>query len=118
MHTRETLIKYCLSLPDTYENYPFHDANWTAMRCTGNQKTFAFIYERQEGIWMNLKCDPAWTDFWRNAYSSVIPAYHMNKHHWNSVIVDGVISDQDLERMIAESYDLVKPKKKADKVRL
>lgn len=45
--------------------------------------------------------------FWRNTYSSVIPAYHQNKEHWNSIILDGTIPDTDIKRMIAESYDLI-----------
>ena len=56
---------------------------------------------------MNVKVDPEWRDFWRNTYSSVIPAYHQNKEHWNSIILDGTIPDTDIKRMIAESYDLI-----------
>ncbi|MFQ8721181.1 MmcQ/YjbR family DNA-binding protein [Enterocloster sp.] len=46
--------------------------------------------------------------FWRNAYEAVVPAYHQNKEHWNSVILDGSVSDEVVKRMVAESYDLVK----------
>lgn len=56
---------------------------------------------------LNVKTDPAWRDFWRSTFSSVIPAYHQNKEHWNTIILDGSIPDQDIRRMIAESYDLV-----------
>ena len=48
-------------------------------------------------------------DFWQNAYEAVVPAYHMNKKHWNSLILDGTILEKDIKRMIAESYDLCKP---------
>lgn len=44
---------------------------------------------------------------WRQTYASVIPGYHLNKEHWNTVIIDGSIPDEDIRRMIAESYDLV-----------
>lgn len=57
-------------------------------------------------MWVNVKCDPEWREFWRGAYASVIPAYHMNKTHWNSIILDGSVRDKDIKRMIAESYDL------------
>lgn len=60
---------------------------------------------------MNVKVDPEWRDFWRNAYSSVLPGYHQNKEHWNSIILDGTIPDDVIRRMIAESYDLVVSKK-------
>lgn len=56
---------------------------------------------------INIKVDPAWRDFWRQTYESVIPGYHQNKEHWNTVILDGTIPDEDIKRMIAESYDLV-----------
>lgn len=53
-----------------------------------------------------------WIDFWRNSYKSIVPAYHMNKLYWNSVILDGSVPKDEIKRMIAESYDMVKPKKK------
>lgn len=107
MLTRKDAIAYCLTLKDVYEDYPFHDDNWTVMRCKKNKKTFAMIYERNGSICINVKCDPQWIDFWRNAYTVVIPGYHMNKKYWNTVILDGSIPNTEIERMIAESYDLV-----------
>lgn len=112
MNTREDIIKYCLSFPGTYEDYPFHDSNVTVMRCFGNKKTFAMVFNRSDYLWINIKCDPEWIDFWRNAYSSIIPGYHMNKKYWNTIIMDGSVPDKDIERLLLESYDLVKPKKK------
>ena len=58
MRTRQEVIDFCLSLNDTYEDYPFHDFNWTIMRHKGNQKMFAAIYEHLDNIWVNVKCDP------------------------------------------------------------
>lgn len=112
MVTREEAILYCKSLEDVIEDYPFHDSNWALMRHSGNRKTFACIYEREGNIWINVKCDTEWRDFWRNAFSSIVPAYHMNKEHWNSIILNGVVPEKDIQRMIMESYDLTKPKKK------
>lgn len=51
-------------------------------------------------------------DAGRNAFESVVPAYHMNKTHWNSIILDGSVTDKDIRRMIRESYDMTKGKKK------
>ena len=56
-------------------------------------------------------------DFWRKAYKAVIPGYHQNKKHWNTVILDGSVPDVDIKRMIAESYDLVTGVKKEKKIR-
>lgn len=107
MKTRDEVIKYCLKLPGTYEDYPFHDDNWTVMRMKETRKGFAFIYERNGTVWINVKCSTEWRDFWREAYVGVVPAYHMNKEHWNSIILDGTVPYREVKRMIAESYDLV-----------
>ena len=69
---------------------------------------FALIYERNGQIWINVKCDPEWRDFWRETYPSVVAAYHMNKEHWNSIILDGTVPGKEIRRMIAESYDLTR----------
>lgn len=103
---RKRVIQYALTFPQVFEDYPFHDPNWTCMRIRTTNRIFAWIFERQEHIWVNVKCDPQWRDFWGSTYKSVIPAYHLNKEHWNSLILDGTIPDAEIKRMIAESYDL------------
>lgn len=108
MKERKDVIKYCKTLKDVYEDYPFHDPNWTLMRHNSSKHAFAWIYEREGNIWINVKCDPEWIEFWRNAFAAVVPGYHQNKKHWNSLILDGSIPDQDIKRMINESYDLTK----------
>ncbi len=58
---------------------------------------------------MNVKCDPEWLLFWRNAFETVIPAFHLNKKHWNSIILDGSIPDKDVQIMIGTvKYSKVK----------
>ena len=109
MKTRKEVIAFCRTLKGVYEDYPVHDDNWTVMRCRGNKKSFAYIYERDGGIQVNVKCDPEWIRFWREAYPAVIPGYHMNKRYWNTIILDGTVPDKDVRRMITESYGLVKP---------
>lgn len=107
MTTREEALAYGLSFPDTYQQAPFHDPNWQLVRVKGSKKAFLWTYERDGFINLNVKADPQWRDFWRDAYAAVIPGYHQNKEHWNTVILDGTIPDEDIRRMIAESYDLV-----------
>lgn len=106
MTSREQVIQYCLTFLDVFEDYPFRDPGWTCMRNRRTNRIFAWIYERQGHIWVNVKCDPQWRDFWRNTYTSVLPGYHMNKEHWNSIILDGTVPEKEIQRMIAESYDL------------
>ena len=107
MKTRERAIEYGLSFPDTYQDAPFHDENWQLVRYKGNKKAFLWTYERDGYINLNVKVDPDKAFFWRDIYKSVIPGYHQNKDHWNTVILDGSIPDKDVKVMIAESYDLI-----------
>ena len=106
MITRDEAIAACMKLPGVYEDYPFNDFNWTVMRHESNRKMFAAIYQREGNIWLNLKAEPLRADLWRSVYPSVIPAYHMNKTHWISVILDGSVPDADILRMIEESHRL------------
>lgn len=110
MKTKKEAIKYCLTFENVYEDYPFHDPNWCVIRHRQNKKVFAWIFDKDGAVWINVKCDPEWRDFWRSAYVSVIPAYHLNKNYWNSIILDGTIPEKEIERMIGESYDLTKGK--------
>lgn len=107
MKLREEVLKYGLSFPDTYRDAPFHDDNWQLIRVKGSSKTFMLVYERNGSVWVNVKVNPEWRDFWRKTYPSVIPAYHQNKEHWNTIILDGSIPEDEVKRMIADSYDLV-----------
>ena len=107
MKTRKEALAYGLSFPDTYQDAPFHDDNWQLVRVRGSKKAFLWTYERDGYINLNVKADPEWRDFWRNAFEAVIPGWHQNKEHWNTIILDGSIPDADITRMIGESYDLV-----------
>ena len=111
MKERKEVLDYGMTFPDEYLDAPFHDDNRILLRCRKNSRAFAWTYERNGQIWVNVKVDPEWRDFWRNAYASVLPGYHQNKEHWNSIILDGTIPDDVIRRMIAESYDLVVSKK-------
>lgn len=107
MKTREEALKYGLSFDYTYEEMPFHDPNWILVRVKPSKKAFLWTYERNGEICINVKVNPQWRDFWRSTYKSVIPGYHQNKEHWNTIILDGSIPDDDIKRMIAESYDII-----------
>lgn len=117
MTRREEVLAYGLTLPETYTDTPFRDDNWVLLRYRNNKKVFAWTYEREGHIWVNVKVDPEWREFWRRTYPSVLPGYHQNKEHWNSIILDGTIPDQEVKRMIAESYDLIAGKKPGQKKR-
>ena len=107
MTTREEVLAYGLSFPDTYQEAPFHDPNWQLVRVKQNKKAFLWTYEKDGNICINIKVDPALRFYWRDRYEAVLPGYHQNKDHWNTVILDGSIPDKDVKAMIAESYELV-----------
>lgn len=107
MKTREEILAYGLTFADTYVDTPFSDTNWQLVRVKQSKKAFLWIYEKDGFLNLNVKADPEWRDFWRSTYESVIPGYHQNKEHWNTIILDGSIPNEDVKRMIAESYDLV-----------
>ncbi len=107
MTTREEVLKYGLSFPDTYQEAPFHDPNWQLVRVKGSRKAFLWTYEKDGHIWLNVKADPEWRDYWRGAFPSVIPGWHQNKEHWNTVILDGTVPEDAVRRMIEESYGMV-----------
>ena len=107
MKTREEILAYGLTFADTYMDTPFSDTNWQLVRVKQSKKAFLWTYEKDGFLNLNVKADPEWRDFWRSTYESVIPGYHQNKEHWNTIILDGSIPNEDVKRMIAESYDLV-----------
>ena len=100
MQTRQQAITYGLSFPHTYVEAPFKDPNWERVRVKGSKKAFLWIYEKDGYINLNIKVDPEWRDFWREAYDAVIPGYHQNKKYWNTIILDGTIPEKDIKKMM------------------
>ena len=107
MNTREEAIEFGLSFQDTYQDAPFHDENWQLIRYKYNKKAFLWTYEKDGYINLNVKVDPDNAFFWRDMYKSVIPGYHQNKDHWDTIILDGSIPDEDVKMMIEQSYYLI-----------
>ena len=107
MTTRQEALDYGLSFPGTYTQAPFREQNWQLVRVKGSKKAFLWTYEKDGFINLNVKVRPGWRDLWRSVYKSVIPAYHQNKEHWNTIILDGTVPDEEIKNMIALSYDLV-----------
>ena len=118
--TSRELIDFCLNFPDVYEDYPF-DApanlynSWAVICHRVNKKSFAFIYERGRRLCVNLKCEPSEADFLRGVFEDVTLGYHMNKTHWNTVNLGGDVQEGELQRMVEQSYNLIKPKMKRKK---
>ncbi len=112
MTTREEVLAYGLSFPNTYYNTPFRDTSWQLVRLQESGKVFLWIYERNGHVCINVKVEPELRWLWRDAYEAVQPGYHQNKEHWNTVILNGTVPREEIECMIGLSYDLVKLKKR------
>ena len=114
--TLETLRTYCGNKPGTVETFPFDDET-LVFKVLG--KMFALTNIKAAELSVNLKCDPDWAMILREHYPAVQPGYHMNKRHWNTVIIDGSIAEDEVWEMIDHSYHLVvNGLKKADRQKL
>ena len=100
----ETLREYCLSKTSATESMPFGDE--TLVFKVGG-KIFALTSLDAKPLTVNLKCDPELAVELREQFDSVRPGYHMNKRHWNTVIIDSSIRESDLKKWIDHSYDLI-----------
>ena len=106
---KRDVIKYCLTLPNTFEDYPFQDDTVSVvMKHTNNKKWFALIMEVKGELYLNVKTEPNYSDLLRNSYNYIIPAYHMNKEHWNTVILSENVDSSLLKELIKQSYELTK----------
>jgi len=115
-NSKRDLIDYCLTFPAVYEDYPFDDTT-ALIRHKNNKKMFALVDYLNGRLQITLKCDPFKADFLRQIHKNVIPGYHMNKEHWNTVYMDdGDISKDELYDMVQHSYDLTKPKVKKSQI--
>jgi predicted DNA-binding protein (MmcQ/YjbR family) len=99
-----TLRAYLNAKPGAVEEFPF-DLVTLVVKVAG--RMFALVATGETPLRLNLKCDPLKAEVLREYYSAVLPGYHMNKRHWNTLVLDGSIPDDDLLAMIDESYALV-----------
>ena len=95
---------YLLSKREAVEDFPF-GPDVSVLKIMG--KMFATLAYRGVQANMNLKCDPMEAQMLRDVFESVVPGYHMNKAHWNTVYLDGTVPAGEIERMIDNSYSLV-----------
>lgn len=96
--------KYLLTKPSSRLDYPFDET--TAVYKVGD-KMFAIIAEKSNPLRVSLKCDPLLAETLREKYESVLPGYHLNKKHWNTIVLSGQLDDQEVIDLINHSYDLV-----------
>lgn len=108
---KQDVIKYSLTLPNTYEDRPFPDDFETVtMKHCENKKWFVAIIEVKGEWYVNIKTRPEYSELLRNSYDYIIPGYHMNKEHWNSIILRKNIDEGLVKELIEQSYQLTKSK--------
>jgi len=113
----ETLRQYCLAKKGAGEDFPFGE---TTLVFKVMSKIFLIVSLDASPLQFNAKCDPDKAIDLREQYDSVQPGYHMNKKHWNTVVVDGSIPQRLLKEMIDDSYELIVqslPKKEIEKLK-
>ena len=112
MISHKEVEEYLLSMPNAKLDYPFGEqvAVYKAKdpsTSSGQAKMFALVREKKEPVQLSLKCDPLLAEALRNKYETVLPGYHLNKKHWNTILLTGQLSWEEIQDLIRHSYDLV-----------
>jgi predicted DNA-binding protein (MmcQ/YjbR family) len=96
--------KYVLSMPNAELDYPFGEE---VAVYKVNGKMFALIPEGRDPVSISLKCDPQLSEILREKYETVMEGYHLNKKHWNTILLTGQLPWEEIQGLIRHSYDLV-----------
>lgn len=105
------VIEYGLNLENTFLDYPFSDEENPSpvLKHKHNNKWFALMMNVKGKIYLNVKTNPEYSELLRKQYDYIIPAYHMNKEHWNTVILyDGNVDEDLVKQLVEQSYELTK----------
>lgn len=96
-----------LAMSDVVKDYPFGE-KVAVYKVGGTEgKMFAIVDENSMPVRLSLKCDPQLAELLREKYESVLPGYHLNKKHWNTIICSGQLDDSELKDLVRHSYELV-----------
>jgi predicted DNA-binding protein (MmcQ/YjbR family) len=102
--TPAALRRRCLALSGAVEEFPFGPET-SVFKVAG--KIFAISALQGRPLTVSVKCDPGLADQLRASYAAITPGYHLNKRHWNTIVIDGSVPDAMVRDMIEDSYDLV-----------
>lgn len=102
--THKEVEEFLLSKPGAKLDYPFGEE---AAVYKVHDKMFAIIREGKDPVQISLKCDPQLAVTLRDKYESVMPGYHLNKQHWNTIVLSGQLADQEVLDLINHSYNLI-----------
>jgi predicted DNA-binding protein (MmcQ/YjbR family) len=107
MLQRKTIEDLITALPNVVLDYPFGESTAVYKIGSVEGKMFALIAEGSKPLKLSLKCDPQLAELLRERYETVIPGYHLNKKHWNTILCTGQVPDDELRDLIRHSYELV-----------
>ncbi|HLZ15330.1 MAG TPA: MmcQ/YjbR family DNA-binding protein [Candidatus Saccharimonadales bacterium] len=102
--THKEVEQYLLSMPNAVLDYPF-GTGVAVYKVHG--KMFALVKEGSDPVALSLKCDPQLAQHLREKYESVMPGYHLNKKHWNTMVLSGQLAWEEVQDLIRHSYQLV-----------
>jgi predicted DNA-binding protein (MmcQ/YjbR family) len=108
--THKDIEEYLLSFANTWLDYPFGEGTSVykiGHKETGEGKMFAVIQDGTKPLRVSLKCDPNLAETLRATYETVVPGYHLNKKHWNTIICSGQLDDEQIKDLVRLSYNLV-----------
>jgi predicted DNA-binding protein (MmcQ/YjbR family) len=108
--THKELEDFLLSFPNTWLDFPFGEGvsvYKVGHKETGEGKLFAIINDGSKPLRVSLKCDPLLAETLREKYETVVPGYHLNKKHWNTIICSGQLDKAEIEDLARLSYQLV-----------
>jgi len=108
--THKELEEYFLSFPNTWLDFPFGEGTSVYKvgdKESGDAKMFALIADGSKPLRVSLKCDPQLAENLREKYESVLPGYHLNKKHWNTILCSGQLEEAELKDLATLSYRLV-----------
>jgi predicted DNA-binding protein (MmcQ/YjbR family) len=100
----KTVEGYVLSMPNASRDFPFGEE---VAVYKVDDKMFALIAEGKDPVRISLKCDPQLSEILREKYHEVMPGYHLNKKHWNTIVLAGQLEWEEVKALIRHSYDLV-----------
>lgn len=108
MLTHKQFEHYILSLPGVWLDYPFGEGTAVYKFGEGQDgKIVAIVQEDSKPLRVSLKCDPLLAQNLREKYETVLPGYHLNKKHWNTIICSGQLDDDEVYDLARLSYELV-----------
>ncbi|HEY5667963.1 MAG TPA: MmcQ/YjbR family DNA-binding protein [Candidatus Saccharimonadales bacterium] len=106
MITHKQVEEYLLSMPNARLDYPFGEGV-AVYKVGSDDKMFALVQEGSNPVKLSLKCDPQLAQVLRERYESVMPGYHLNKKHWNTMLLTGQLDWEEVQDLIRHSYNLV-----------